>query len=867
MIQHYLNRNNPICLPKRFEKYLLIGNHLSEYSTEEDRMEVLYNLGILDIIKELIREYIGKDFDDKYLQIGNYLSEYSTEGDKLRVLQNLGISDVIRQIIKEYIVQEFGNSRELAISQKVLTDKITYLEGQLASIIGQTFAITSFTISPNEAKVGEEKTVLGRVECNKVADTIIVTCNIKGESTSRTVATEEHVNFLQFSDTISETAEQILEYKAIAILNSEQRNSTKEFKFVNPVAPNIEFNINPKIIFTKDNQNPFGNTYTITGTVTCTREVSTIRVYNGMELIASAQNTAELRDFTYSISAPVAPVKYDFRAELTDRFGTYTKEAEVNAISPAFNFDIAEASIEKDAESIVHLNASINTVPATTCTIKLYQYIESIKTWREIESADNVSELIINHSVTPSDDVEQINFKAEFIYDAKTFIEFAQVDVVEQEDVVVTVTSSPTSILMGEPNNIDITVSTNNKLATFFAITKEIPGEQPITIEYDCSDNPTYIHTFTDTINLSQYPNGGVISYGATIRYKNSTYSTTKDITVNKKPTNIKWKFNDGSTVQDGAYTYTYGSSTQLPHLTRETGNYTINYGSSNEDIATVDENGIIHLQSAAGSCVIGAGTDFTIAEEQIYEESSDQFTLTVVNNLISISWNNASISPNTLNIGETATLNKGTIIAHYGSGDKEVNINQVTFAVNGNIGNLVGNTFTAKNAGTGTITASYGGKTAINSLTITVTTVQDVLIHSCIPVTSEDTVMDILDDITPMSSLITQQAITNNIKDNITGYKLDDGSTESKDDEILLHDADSKYFIQVFLLTNKNHKVISYVPLFDAKAPIEDQRFGSDVENTLYKLDSYTYNEIDYQIIALLRKDDTNLTILIQNK
>jgi hypothetical protein len=53
-----------------------------------------------------------------------------------------------------------------------------------------------------------------------------------------------------------------------------------------------------------------------------------------------------------------------------------------------------------------------------------------------------------------------------------------------------------------------------------------------------------------------------------------------------------------------------------LPHLTRETGNYTINYGSSNEDIATVDENGIIHLQSAAGICVIGASTNFTTAEE-----------------------------------------------------------------------------------------------------------------------------------------------------------------------------------------------------------------------------------------------------------
>jgi hypothetical protein len=138
-----------------------------------------------------------------------------------------------------------------------------------------------------------------------------------------------------------------------------------------------------------------------------------------------------LRNFTYPISAPVSPVKYDFRVELTDRFGTYSKEAEVNAISPAFNFDIAEASIEKGAESIVHLNASINTVPATTCTIKLYQYIESINTWREIESEYNVAELIINHSVTPSDDVEQIRFKAEFIYDAKTFTEFAQVDVVE----------------------------------------------------------------------------------------------------------------------------------------------------------------------------------------------------------------------------------------------------------------------------------------------------------------------------------------------------------------------------------------------------------------------------------------------------
>lgn len=61
--QFYKNRNKDLCVtvPSREEcmQYLLTGNYLSEYSSEEDREIVLYNLGItqkLDELRELLNE-------------------------------------------------------------------------------------------------------------------------------------------------------------------------------------------------------------------------------------------------------------------------------------------------------------------------------------------------------------------------------------------------------------------------------------------------------------------------------------------------------------------------------------------------------------------------------------------------------------------------------------------------------------------------------------------------------------------------------------------------------------------------------------------------------------------------------------------
>lgn len=64
MIYHYLNKDNPVCLPKKFNECLKTRNYLSEYSTEEDKMEVLNNLGILNLIENLIKEHIVSTFGD-----------------------------------------------------------------------------------------------------------------------------------------------------------------------------------------------------------------------------------------------------------------------------------------------------------------------------------------------------------------------------------------------------------------------------------------------------------------------------------------------------------------------------------------------------------------------------------------------------------------------------------------------------------------------------------------------------------------------------------------------------------------------------------------------------------------------------------
>lgn len=91
------------------------------------------------------------------------------------------------------------------------------------------------------------------------------------------------------------------------------------------------------------------------------------------------------------------------------------------------------------------------------------------------------------------------------------------------------------------------------------------------------------------------------------------------------------------------------------------------------------------------------------------------EFTLTVNDSLQSIS---VTAAPATVQVGKTSSL---TVKALYSSGEKELTATDVVFTVNpADAGTVTGGVFTAEKAGDAEITASYGEKTGMVTLTVT---------------------------------------------------------------------------------------------------------------------------------------------------
>lgn len=91
------------------------------------------------------------------------------------------------------------------------------------------------------------------------------------------------------------------------------------------------------------------------------------------------------------------------------------------------------------------------------------------------------------------------------------------------------------------------------------------------------------------------------------------------------------------------------------------------------------------------------------------------EFTLTVNDSLQSIS---VTAAPATVQVGETSVL---TVKAVYSSGEKELTAPDVEFTVNpADAGTVSAGVFTAAKAGEAEITASYGGKTGMVTVTVT---------------------------------------------------------------------------------------------------------------------------------------------------
>lgn len=91
------------------------------------------------------------------------------------------------------------------------------------------------------------------------------------------------------------------------------------------------------------------------------------------------------------------------------------------------------------------------------------------------------------------------------------------------------------------------------------------------------------------------------------------------------------------------------------------------------------------------------------------------EFTLTVNDSLQSIS---VTAAPATVQVGETSVL---TVKAVYSSGEKDLTATDVGFTVNPtDAGAVSAGVFTAEKAGNAEITASYGGKTGMVTVTVT---------------------------------------------------------------------------------------------------------------------------------------------------
>ena len=122
---------------------------------------------------------------------------------------------------------------------------------------------------------------------------------------------------------------------------------------------------------------------------------------------------------------------------------------------------------------------------------------------------------------------------------------------------------------------------------------------------------------------------------------------------------------------------------------------------------ATLDGTGTMVTAVKEGAVVLTATTA---------NGKTAEFTLTVNDSLQSIS---ITAAPATVQVGKTSSL---TVKAVYSSGEKELTAPDVVFTVNPADAGTVsaGGVFTAEKAGEAEITASYGGKTGMVTLTVT---------------------------------------------------------------------------------------------------------------------------------------------------
>ena len=112
--QYYNNRNayGNICIPRREEilNYLIKEKFLSEFKTNEEKQQVLYNLGILQIIDNLL-DQISTKVDIQQLQNYVTLQQFLDKVEELKPHdeKSKGYYSSIEQLIQEYPTGEKGD--------------------------------------------------------------------------------------------------------------------------------------------------------------------------------------------------------------------------------------------------------------------------------------------------------------------------------------------------------------------------------------------------------------------------------------------------------------------------------------------------------------------------------------------------------------------------------------------------------------------------------------------------------------------------------------------------------------------------------------------------------------------------------------
>lgn len=411
---------------------------------------------------------------------------------------------------------------------------------------------------------------------------------------------------------------------------------------------------------------------------------------------------------------------------------------------------------------------------------------------------------------------------------------------VASSEVIITTTFNPQVVTIGVQTNVTVNISLNKDVDSI--IVKKLN-----TVIGSGSGSRLVI---TDVVNpVDMTP----IGYEVEVSLNGRIYTRYYTLTVNQASADIHWS--------QTSYTFSILDTPSYPTLVN-TNNLPIRYESTNTSVAIINS-------ETGGITPIAAGTTTIKA---IFNGNAQYAPITATYQLIitkadyTLQWtkNGRVITEDTAIFGEdyvTPTLiktNENDTITFNIIGDS--NIASID---DRGIVSILG-------VGTVSIRAYYSGSNNYNSAearyTLTVTNIPDELIHACIP-TDNTVTSNIINGTTTIESLINSSSIQNNIKNDVVGYLLDDDNNNVHTDEITLIIPNTQFFVQVFLLSNVNHKVVNYFAELGVylKDDIETQRFQASNNNTIYSSNSYRYNDKEFKLLAILRKNPINTTILIQ--